>query len=90
MADKTRSGGASLFDLRTVIAILFAFYGLVLTIMGIFFAGPETTVKSGGIDLNLWTGIAMLVLAVFFVVWARLKPLNPAPPTDADDRPAHH
>jgi hypothetical protein len=94
MADKTRSGGASLFDLRTVIAILFAFYGIVLTIMGIFAAGPETTVKSGGIDLNLWTGIAMLVLAILFVVWARLKPLNAgAPPTDdadADDRPAHH
>jgi len=57
MADKTRSGGASLFDLRTVIAILFAFYGLVLTFMGIFAAGPETTVKSGGINLNLWTGL---------------------------------
>lgn len=93
MADKPTSGAAALFDLRTVIAILFAFYGIVLTIMGIFFAGPDTTVKSGGIDLNLWTGIAMLVLAVLFVVWARLKPLNPgAPPADADadDRPAHH
>jgi hypothetical protein len=91
MADKTRSGGASLFDLRTVIAILFAFYGLVLTFMGIFAAGPETTVKSGGINLNLWTGLAMLVIAVLFVVWARMKPLNTgAPPADDDDRPAHH
>ena len=95
MADKPTSGAAALFDLRTVIAILFGVYGLVLTIMGIFFAGPETTVKSGGIDLNLWTGIAMLVLAAFFVIWARMKPLNAgAPPTDTDtdvdDRPAHH
>jgi hypothetical protein len=91
MADKSTSAAAALFDLRTVIAILFGFYGIVLTIMGIFAAGPETTVKSGGIDLNLWTGIAMLVLAVLFVVWARMKPLNAgAPPADADDRPAHH
>ena len=91
MADKTRSGAASLFDLRTVIAILFAFYGIVLTIMGIFAAGPETTVKSGGIDLNLWTGIAMLVLAAIFIVWARRKPLGAdAPPPADDDRPPTH
>ena len=51
-----------------MIAILFGVYGLVLTVMGIFFAGPDTVVK-----------------AAFFVVWARMKPLNAgAPPADAD------
>ena len=93
MADKSSSGAAALFDLRTVIAILFAFYGIVLTIMGIISPSAADNAKSGGIDLNLWTGIAMIVLAVLFVVWARMKPLNAgAPPADADvdDRPAHH
>jgi len=88
--DKVSSAASSLFDLRTVIAVLFGFYGIVLTIMGIFTATPENTAKSGGINLNLWTGIGMIILAVIFVVWARMKPLHAeAPPPDADDRPVH-
>ena len=46
--DKVSSAASSLFDLRTVIAILFGFYGVVLTIMGIVTATPENTAKSGG------------------------------------------
>ena len=85
------SAAASLFDLRTVIAILFAFYGLVLTIMGIFTATPENTAKSGGLNLNLWTGIAMLIIAAVFVLWERTRPLHSeAPPADEDDRPPMH
>jgi hypothetical protein len=91
MSEKASSAAASLFDLRTVIAILFAFYGVVLTIMGFVTATPENTEKSGGLNLNLWTGIGMLVLAAIFVVWARMKPLEAAaPPADADDRPMRH
>jgi hypothetical protein len=91
MSEKASSAASALFDLRTVIAILFAFYGVVLTIMGIVTATPENTAKSGGLNLNLWTGIGMLVLAAIFIVWARRKPLEPAaPPPDADDRPMHH
>jgi hypothetical protein len=91
MSEKVSSAASALFDLRTVIAILFAFYGVVLTIMGIVTATPENTAKSGGMNLNLWTGIGMLVLAAIFVVWARMKPLEAAaPPADADDRPMHH
>ena len=91
MSEKVSSAASSLFDLRTVIAMLFGFYGIVLTIMGIVTATPENTAKSGGINLNLWTGIGMLILAAIFVVWARMKPLDAeAPPPDADDRPAHH
>jgi len=90
MSEKVSSAASSLFDLRTVIAVLFGFYGIVLTIMGIFTATPENTAKSGGINLNLWTGIGMIILAVIFVVWARMKPLHAeAPPPDADDRPVH-
>ena len=55
MSEKVSSAAASLFDLRTVIAMLFAFYGVVLTIMGII-GNPGETGKSGGLDLNLWTG----------------------------------
>ena len=88
MSEKASSAASSLFDLRTVIAILFAFYGVVLTIMGFVTATPENTEKSGGLNLNLWTGIGMLVLAAIFVVWARAKPLgaDAPPPGDDDDR----
>ena len=66
MSEKASSAAASLFDLRTVIAILFAFYGVVLTIMGFVTATPENTEKSGGLNLNLWTGIGMLIQLMFF------------------------
>jgi Na+/melibiose symporter-like transporter len=89
--DKAASAAASLFDLRTVIAILFAFYGIVLTIMGFVSDTEQELAKAGGININLWTGIAMLILAVLFIVWARMKPLHPqAPPPDADDRRPRH
>jgi hypothetical protein len=74
-----------------VIAVLFAFYDIVLTIMGIVAGGPADTAKAGGIDLNRWTGIAMIIISVLFIVWARMKPLYAEqPPPDADDRPPMH
>lgn len=78
MSDKSRA--SSLFDLRTVIAVLFGVYGIVLTIMGFTSDTPAELAKAGGIDLNLWTGIAMLVLALGFATWVRLRPLRTAPP----------
>jgi quinol-cytochrome oxidoreductase complex cytochrome b subunit len=92
MSEKASSAASALFDLRTVIAILFAFYGIVLTVIGIISSSPQDNAKSAGINLNLWTGIAMLVLTVLFIVWARMKPLNAgAVPEDGDDdRPPAH
>ena len=90
MSEKVSSAASSLFDLRTVIAILFAFYGVVLTIMGIVTATPENTAKSGGLNLNLWTGIGMLVLAAIFVVWARMKPLGRRRAAPGGRRPPAH
>lgn len=69
------SASATLFDLRTVIAILFGVYGLVLTALGLFAADPTQLQKSAGIDMNLWTGIGMLVVAAIFLVWVWQRPL---------------
>lgn len=76
MTDKTepRSAAGSLFDLRTVIAVLFGVYGVILTLLGLFGDDPEQLAKSGGVDINLWTGIGMLVVAAIFVTWQRLRP----------------
>ncbi|QNG52466.1 hypothetical protein H6H00_31410 [Pseudonocardia petroleophila] len=69
-----RSAAGSLFDLRTVIAVLFGVYGVILTLLGLFGGSPEQLAKSGGVDINLWTGIGMLVVAAIFVTWQRLRP----------------
>lgn len=89
--EEAPSAASQLFDLRTVIAILFIFYGVILTIMGLFFETPADIAKAGGINLNLWSGIVMIIVAAGFFLWARTRPL--APPSgevDTDDRPPTH
>jgi hypothetical protein len=83
MSDRAGTPGrpplsAILFDLRSVIGLLFVVYGVVLTILGIIGETPEDLAKAGGIALNLWTGLAMLVGGIIFYVWAFAKP--PLPP----------
>lgn len=87
MADQPVRGRVSLFDLRWILAFLFAFYGIVVTLMGLF-ANAKTYTASGqnvGINVNLWTGIPMLVLAILFAVWALLRPAV-VPTTRKPDR----
>jgi hypothetical protein len=69
------SGTARLFDVRRVIGGLFAFYGILLVVYGVFFATSGDDRKSLGVDINLWTGLGMLVVAVVFLTWAFLRPL---------------
>lgn len=83
---------SSLFDLRNVIALLFGVYGVVLTINGIVSGNdPANLAKTGGSNLNLETGIAMLVIGALFVLWVVLRPLrlpNPEEMAAPEDRPA--
>ena len=65
----------TLFDLRTVIGGLFAVYGLVCLIWGFVSYTDTDRAKTGGINLNLWAGIGMLVVAAIFLVWAFTKPI---------------
>ena len=69
---------AILFDLRSVIGLLFVVYGVVLTILGLIGETPEELAKAGGLALNLWVGLVMLVVGIIFYVWAFMKP--PLPP----------
>jgi uncharacterized membrane protein len=71
------SAASQLFDLRTVIAVLFGVYGIVLTVMGLFVEGEAELAKAGGININLWSGICMLIAAALFLLWVRLRPLVP-------------
>jgi hypothetical protein len=71
MAEKKKAGA---FDIRVVIAVLVAVYGVILTVLGII-ADPAEVDKADGLNINLWGGIAMLVFAALFFVWARVRPI---------------
>jgi hypothetical protein len=84
----TESGvGAALLDLRRIIGGVLLFYGVVLTIAGIVGSHASKT-KAAGENVNLWTGLAMIVAGGLFIVWALTRPLIEAddpPPASADD-----
>jgi multisubunit Na+/H+ antiporter MnhB subunit len=53
---------------------LFLIYGVILTILGLGASEAEKQ-KAAGWNLNLWVGIAMLVVAALFLFWAFARPL---------------
>jgi hypothetical protein len=63
------------FDLRSIVGVLFAVYGIVCTIWGLAGNTTADARRSGGINVNLWTGIGMLVVAAAFFAWALWRPL---------------
>jgi drug/metabolite transporter (DMT)-like permease len=63
-----------LFDLRLIIAFLFGLYGVVLVVIGLAFTTDADLKKAEGVNINLWAGIAMAVLAAVFAAWATLRP----------------
>jgi xanthine/uracil/vitamin C permease (AzgA family) len=77
--------GPGAFDVRLVIALLVGVYGLVTTVLGIGFTTDEDIDKSAGVNINLWAGIAMLVVAGLFVLWAVLRPLRVPEETESTD-----
>jgi hypothetical protein len=70
---------ANRFDIRRIIGGLFALYGVVLVVTGI--VGSHTVKhKAAGINIDLWTGLAMLVFAAIMITWALRRPVVPEPP----------
>jgi hypothetical protein len=79
-----RQAGA--FDIRVFIGSLLGIYGVVLLLTGLFGTSDTDLAKSDGVNINLWTGIGLLVAAAVFVVWARLRPvIVPTKESSADD-----
>jgi hypothetical protein len=70
---------ANRFDVRRLIGALFCLYGVILVALGAF--GSHTVKnKADGINIDLWTGLAMIVFGVLMVVWALARPVMPEPP----------
>jgi hypothetical protein len=70
---KKHTAGA--YDVRTVIAGLIGLYGIVLTIMGLVGDNADDKAKTGDWNANLWSGIVMIVVAVAFALWLKLRPV---------------
>ena len=69
------SRAADLFDVRRFIAALMGIYGVILVVLGIG-ASDADIAKAADININLWTGIALLLTSAIFVAWALIRPLS--------------
>jgi hypothetical protein len=69
---------ANRFDIRRIIGGVFALYGTLLVALGLFGA-HHTKVKASGININLWTGLGMLIVAALMIGWALSRPVQPEP-----------
>ena len=77
---------AGAFDIRNIIGALLGTYGVILTLAGLL--GEHEPEKTGGVNANLWTGLALLAVSAFFLGWARIKPIVvPTEVTSPDDDP---
>jgi hypothetical protein len=69
------SRGARLFDIRRLIAALFAVYGVMLIVAGAMSSHAQIA-KAAGLNVNLWTGVGMLGFGVLMALWALTRPLR--------------
>jgi hypothetical protein len=79
----TEKHTAGLFDIRFIIGSLLAVYGVILFLMGIFADTEEN--KTGGLNANLYAGIALLVVGGGFILWAVIRPIVVPVHTDHDE-----
>jgi hypothetical protein len=89
-SEEAGSGAARLFDVRRIIGGLFTLYGVLVLGAGIV-DGKSASDKASGIDINIWTGVGMLLLGLGMLIWMRLSPSAVAdPPLDRDRRSTEH
>jgi hypothetical protein len=74
-AGSKQKHAAGAFDVRNIIAALIGLYGVLLVIVGLVDYSHATKVKTGDVNANLWAGIVMVVVAVGFAAWSRIRPI---------------
>ena len=65
---------AGAFDIRNFIGMLIGIFGVVLLLASIFDSEAEIA-KADGVRVNLWAGLGMVITALVFFAWARLRPV---------------
>ena len=73
--EEAKSSAASLFDIRRIIGGLFTLYGVLVLGAGLF-DGSNAAEKASGIDINIWTGLGMLLLGLGMMAWMALRPVD--------------
>ena len=73
--DGGRKQTAGAYDVRVFIAGLIGFYGIVLVLVGLFGNSADDKSKTGDVNANLWSGLVMVLVALAFAVWTRLRPV---------------
>ena len=69
---------ANRFDIRRLIGGVFILYGLILLALGIF-GSHHIKTKAAGINIDLWTGLGMLIFGGLMIFWALARPVEPEP-----------
>src|SRR6185312_15085262 len=69
---------ANRFDIRRIIGGVFILYSLILIALGIF-GSAHVKNKAAGINVDLWTGLGMLIFGALMVFWALTRPTVPEP-----------
>lgn len=65
---------AGAFDIRNFIGMLIGIFGVVL-VLASFFDSAADIAKADGVRVNLWAGVGMILTALVFFAWARLRPV---------------
>jgi uncharacterized protein YjeT (DUF2065 family) len=62
-----------MIDIKFPIGLMFSAFGLLLTIYGIFtMSDPEIYKKAFDININLWSGLGMLVFGGFMLITSKI------------------
>jgi len=85
MAENEGTRSAGLFDIRFIIAALIGLYGIILVLAGLFTSDAQVE-KSDGLNINIFAGIGMIVVATAFAIWGRMRPI--VVPRDPEKDPA--
>jgi hypothetical protein len=77
MQESSQHKPSRLLDLRFVIGSMFLIFGVLVTGAGLV-ADDASIEQAGGINISLWTGLAMLLLSGTFFLWFVKAPLEVA------------
>jgi drug/metabolite transporter (DMT)-like permease len=64
-----------LLDIRRIIGGLLGIYGVILLLAGILGSDADKD-KAAGVNINLWVGLVLIVMAALFWAWALSRPLT--------------
>jgi len=60
-------------DIKFPIGLMFTIMGLMISVYGLFTLGSPIYQKSFGINVNLWSGVGMLIFGVIMLLFVKRK-----------------